>query len=170
MAAPTPSIDKETLVELYIVRRLSQPAIARLLGKGQRTIRRLMKRYGIKARDCRGKNNSRYSTGITVGHSEYKRRRKSYCERCNSAFKLCVHHKNDDHYDNRIENLETLCHSCHMSITKKKWWDAKKAGLPTPKSNGRVGWYRKLCSAPGQLGSMPPGSLDAALGDADRAD
>lgn len=104
-------------------------------------------------------NRASYKHGRSCGRNEYQRQRKDKCERCGSTNRLCVHHINDDHFDNRPENLQTLCNSCHMSITKKKWWDAKKAGQPTPKSNGSVGWYRT-----GQLSQLKPGQVEDALG------
>lgn len=67
---------------------------------------------------------------------------KKECAKCNSKEMLGIHHINDDHFDNRPENLQVLCNRCHISITKKKWWDAKKAGLPLPKSNAPLGWRK----------------------------
>lgn len=34
------------------------------------------------------------------------------CNRCNKDARV-VHHKNDNFRDNRLENLEPLCQSCH---------------------------------------------------------
>src|SRR3990167_10384665 len=104
MAAPYPSIDQVTLIDLYLERRMSQPAIAKHLGKGERTVRRLMQRYGIIGRRCIGKDNPRFSHVLTVGQGEYRKHRKTRCETCSSTSSLCVHHKNDDHFDNRPEN------------------------------------------------------------------
>lgn len=39
------------------------------------------------------------------------------CERCGhdgSDSRLGVHHRNRDKHDQRLENLEVLCHRCHM--------------------------------------------------------
>ena len=44
-------------------------------------------------------------------------RRIGHCERCNhdgSESRLDLHHKNRDKHDQRLENLEVLCHHCHM--------------------------------------------------------
>lgn len=50
---------------------------------------------------------------IAAGIKEYK------CEKCNSSewngkpIPLELHHINGNHYDNRLENLQILCHNCH---------------------------------------------------------
>ena len=100
-----------------------------------------MKRWGHDLTRIRsaGHRNGRY----TDGKSSRPYRHvvdKDFCRRCNATERLCIHHKNMDHYDNRLENLEVLCVSCHMSIHKTAYWKAKRGGLSTPKSNGRVGW------------------------------
>lgn len=62
----------------------------------------------------RGKNwNSNYELGATC----YRRKAKNLkqeCNICHSIKQLVVHHKNTDHQDNRLENLEILCISCHV--------------------------------------------------------
>lgn len=35
------------------------------------------------------------------------------CERCGSEKGLVAHHKNRNREDNRVENLEIICRSCH---------------------------------------------------------
>lgn len=45
-----------------------------------------------------------------------RKHRKATCERCQSIIGLQVHHKNRDWTDNRPENLETLCASCHRRL------------------------------------------------------
>lgn len=42
-----------------------------------------------------------------------RRYKKDYCERCGSKENLLAHHKNKDQSDNRPENIETLCKTCH---------------------------------------------------------
>lgn len=41
------------------------------------------------------------------------------CSKCGSAKNLLVHHKNYDHGDNRLENLEIVCKSCHEKTHNK---------------------------------------------------
>jgi len=42
--------------------------------------------------------------------------RKSHCERCGTSDSLSTHHINRNWRDNRPENLQTLCASCHTSL------------------------------------------------------
>jgi len=68
---------------------------------------------------------------------------KQTCARCGGRINLGIHHINLDHYDNRPENLDVLCVSCHMSLHKQAYWDAYHAGEELPQSNGPVGWTKK---------------------------
>ncbi len=36
------------------------------------------------------------------------------CADCGATGRTEVHHKNEDWHDNRLENLERLCRSCHL--------------------------------------------------------
>lgn len=64
------------------------------------------------------------------------------CDKCGVRENLSIHHINLDHYDNRPENLQVLCVSCHMSVHKQAYWDAIHAGKEPPKSNAPIGWNR----------------------------
>jgi 5-methylcytosine-specific restriction endonuclease McrA len=35
------------------------------------------------------------------------------CQRCNSTYKVAVHHRDRNPYNNRLENLDILCADCH---------------------------------------------------------
>lgn len=136
---------RQEILFLYFTQDLSQQQIAKHYGISQSAISQIFRRMGIIAQGRgrrQGVTHYLYKDG---SHNRLYRTliSKDKCHRCGTLHQLGIHHKNDDHYDNRVENLEVLCHPCHMSITKKAWWDAKKAGLPTPKGNGPVGWRRK---------------------------
>jgi predicted transcriptional regulator len=128
---------------LYFVKGMTQRDIAAELGVSQASVSLYMKRSGIPTRRGNlGERNGRYVDG-----SQSRTYRaiidKDKCKNCGSTSRLCVHHKNDDHYDNRLENLEILCTSCHLSHHKTLYWRAFRAGKQTPKSNGPVGWSRE---------------------------
>jgi 5-methylcytosine-specific restriction endonuclease McrA len=128
---------------LYLDQQWSQEKIARYFGVALAGIQKAMKRLGIKSRPRAnlGSRNGRYKDGKQT--RLYRTLiQKDKCSVCEATETLGIHHRNGDHYDNRLDNLQVLCNSCHMRETKRLWWKAKKAGLPTPKSNGPVGWLR----------------------------
>jgi hypothetical protein len=129
---------------LYHELGLSQSAVAMKLSISQQGLSKIMRRLGIEARSrvVAGERNGNFKDG-TQSRLYRKAVSKKHCAMCGSVEALGIHHTNDDHFDNRPDNLEVLCNSCHMSVTKRQWWDAKKSGLPLPKSNGPVGWCRK---------------------------
>ncbi len=52
----------------------------------------------------------------------------SRCESCGSARReLCVHHLDGNPANNRKENIQTLCHSCHMGW---HWRNGMRGGRP----------------------------------------
>lgn len=67
---------------------------------------------------------------------------KEICESCGSKSNLGIHHKDLNHFNDDPKNLQVLCVSCHMSLHKKAYWEAKRKGQKTPKSNGPVGWKK----------------------------
>src|SRR5262245_14412993 len=67
---------------------------------------------------------------------------KDSCARCEGTDHLAIHHLNYDHYDDRVENLQVLCRSCHASVHKKAYWDAIHAGLEPPRSNAPIRWQK----------------------------
>ena len=74
-----------------------------------------------------GRNpNARY-LGLSARSAARLVERIGRCERCShdgSESRLEVHHKNRDKHDQRLENLEVLCHACHM----KEHADAGETG------------------------------------------
>ena len=127
---------------LYFVDGLRQRDIAVRLGISQASVSIFMKKSGYPVRRGNlGEANGRFKDG-----SQSRMYRvlveKDECKQCGAKTSLCIHHKNDDHYDNRIENLEVLCNSCHLSHHKTLYWKAHREGKQTPKSNGPMGWER----------------------------
>ena len=122
--ARRPEIERMYLTELK-----SQTQVAAHFGVTLAAIQKVMARLGIpsRSRGNMGPRNGRYRHGkaTTIYRAMV---RKTNCLRCGATEDLCVHHKDEDHYNNTPSNLEVLCMSCHSKEHKKAWWDAKKAG------------------------------------------
>lgn len=82
-----------------------------------------------------------HSIRLLSGDWEYKVYRKNYCENkdgrlgfvCDGTihdpeWQLTVDHINETHEDNKIENLQTLCHNCHFMKTKSTNGTGKRKG------------------------------------------
>lgn len=135
---------RSEILEMYVTHGMSQGEVAERQGCSQALVCKLLKQWGIKAHP---KANSGARNGRYVDGSQSRLYRsavtKEKCNRCSSTESLCIHHVNDDHYDNRPENLEVLCVGCHLSHHKTQYWDAWRRGEKTPKSTGRVGWVKR---------------------------
>ncbi len=86
-------------------------------------------RRAAKSQETLGRNpNARYH-GLSAKSAARLVRRIGRCERCQhdgSNSRLGVHHKNRDKHDHRLENIEILCHRCHMqehARAKETGWD-----------------------------------------------
>lgn len=115
------------LRDLYIGQHLSQHQIAHKLGRSQTGIGHLLRRYNIPIRGKAnpGPSNGRYKHGEYVNERIYRDMiDKDRCAICGATEQLCIHHKNLDHSDNRLENLEIMCHSCHSSLHKTLYWQS----------------------------------------------
>lgn len=77
--------------------------------------------------DRTGENNPGWKGGIQT----YRKFKKNNCERCGTTDKLIVHHKDENRYNNVLDNLETLCRRCHQ-IHHRCW-----ENLPNPSSGQR---------------------------------
>ena len=42
------------------------------------------------------------------------------CQLCNSQYHITVHHKNENPFDNSLENLQVLCWNCHKKIHRSE--------------------------------------------------
>ena len=114
---------------MYLTDRQSQAQLAKHYGVSLRAIQRVMERLAIppRGRGNLGARNGRYRHGKAT--TLYRTMvRKTNCLQCGATEDLCVHHKDEDHYNNTPDNLEVLCAPCHNRMHKKAWWIAKKAG------------------------------------------
>ena len=78
-----------------------------------------------------------------------KKKLPNYCEICRKKGKLLIHHKNKNRKDNRIENLQRVCYSCHNSILHKDtkytpFVKGRKVSEKT-KTKQRHGYKDKIC-------------------------
>ncbi len=56
-------------------------------------------------------NNNNWKGGIGV----YRQIKKAeQCEECGSKENLCIHHEDENRYNNSLENLRCLCRRCHQ--------------------------------------------------------
>src|SRR3990167_3067220 len=107
-----------------------------LLGKKRPQVGRKISAWWTPARreekrqEMLGRNpNARYH-GLSAKTAARLVQRIGRCEICGhdgSESRLGVHHRNRNKHDQRIENLEILCHRCHMQEHAKEGetgWDA----------------------------------------------
>ena len=62
-----------------------------------------------------GSGNSYKNKHRPLGIQTYRRAKKTSCEWCGSNKNLCVHHKDENRYNNDINNLITICKRCHQA-------------------------------------------------------
>ena len=62
-----------------------------------------------------GSGNSYKNKHQPLGIQTYRRAKKTKCEWCGSNKNLCVHHKDENRYNNDINNLITICKRCHQT-------------------------------------------------------
>lgn len=130
-------IDLVMLEKLYTKENFSTRALADLFEVNIRTIQYKLKDLGIdlvkdseKKRDKFGRiikegeeyepltkeNNGNYKGGISIYRKivfeEYKI--PEVCFHCKSEKNIVIHHMDKNRYNNDIENLRPVCHSCHM--------------------------------------------------------
>lgn len=59
--------------------------------------------------------------GITSTNAARARKFKiGHCEKCGAGDKLMIHHLNRNQSDNRPENIQTLCATCHRNIHRPR--------------------------------------------------
>jgi len=52
--------------------------------------------------------------------------KKEHCAKCNARTNLGIHHIDLDHYNDEPGNLQVLCVSCHITLHKLLYWEAKR--------------------------------------------
>ena len=131
--------DKEWLLKKYIEENLNQQQIADIYNVSRDVIKKFLKKYNIHktknewmkghfvSDQCRGKISkikleirknliNEIPSSLSTSRSRVNRRwylEKKKCNRCESKKNLLIHHKDRDPINNKIENLEVLCKSCH---------------------------------------------------------
>ena len=129
---------------LYFTQGWSLRKVAEYYKVCRRTVQEGMLRLGIQPRGKghKGQEHPSYKHG-KASRLYRVMVQKDKCIRCVSTDRLVILHKNCDHFDNRLENLEVLCTHCHLSESKRAWWAAKRAGKALPMSNCPPGWERQ---------------------------
>ena len=113
---------KAAIEGLYLEQGFSQQTIADSYGVQLGTIQKAMRRLGIPSRSRGRKGKEHYAFKDGKETREYRTMVvKTWCERCMKISNLCIHHRNNDYYDNRPENLAVYCQECHQSEHKKAW-------------------------------------------------
>lgn len=125
------------LIKNLIEKETPKIQISRMLGIKQDTLNRHLKRLGINYAgnqnrvgqphyEQRTLASEYFGTEKPIQSSLLKQKlinegiKESKCERCGLSewmgkpIPLELHHKNGNHYDNNLENLEILCSNCHM--------------------------------------------------------
>ena len=73
--------------------------------------------------DCMAKAFIKKNVEITTMHKRAQKYKKTSCQICGATTKLQVHHQDGNPMNNALDNLITLCGSCHL---KWHWTHGKK--------------------------------------------
>lgn len=68
-----------------------------------------------------------WASGCTNCKMKARKHRKDYCEKCGGTENLHVDHIDANRSNNTIDNLQTLCKSCHyIKTTENNEWKGSK--------------------------------------------
>lgn len=67
-----------------------------------------------------GSGNSYKNKHQPLGTQTYRRAKDTKCAWCNSTKNLCVHHLDENRYNNDLSNLITICKRCHQNFHTKR--------------------------------------------------
>lgn len=117
------------IMALYVNGDMSQAEMAAMFEVSQQGFQRAISRMGIpsKGRGRAGELNGRFIDGT---QSTLYRQMvvKDRCNRCGATDQLVIHHKDHNHTNNVMGNLEVMCSPCHTSHHKAEWWRSQKDG------------------------------------------
>lgn len=109
-------------------------------------------------RVCMAKAFDQRHTGTSWG-AEHKEARQAVgpgpCERCGRPNALDVHHRNEDWHDNRPENLERICRSCH-NLAHGRRKPCSVCGLPQKGLGYCAKHYQRFKTTGSPLGVKAP--------------
>ena len=128
---------RSLIMDQYVNGDLSQHDLAVILGITQQPVSKWLKILGIPAKS---RNKMGEQHWMWRGGQERRPYRKlivkDICSSCQATEKLLIHHKDFDHLNNTLENLQILCNPCHLSLHKKAWWQGQRT------INSPNGWQR----------------------------
>lgn len=147
----TDILNREPEIRQWICQSLTKAEISKRLQCKQQTLNQYLKKMNI---DYKGQQNQKgirkgnsyrnalsyIESGNYISSSKLRDKllkdgiKKRKCERCGrtkwgkSPIPLELHHRNGNHYDNTLSNLEIICPNCHALVPNhsKKKTDIKK--------------------------------------------
>lgn len=131
-------VDNILIIKLYNQGK-SRMQISRIIKKDHKLVKRRLLKFGVPLKNLNEqmkislRNSKTFKHGKRCGERDYLKlardKLKWECSICgkdkepSNKRDLSVHHINEIHTDNRLENLMVVCQSCHLKIH----WTIKKA-------------------------------------------